>query len=315
MEPEILKHVIRSSLMTPSLDLDFAGTKQLDSRIQFTRSTAATQIGSSGFVEYAPENLLRNSTFAGAALGIIGSGGSIGTYVGYYNVSGLNIQILSTGTDGALPYVDVRVYGTSTSTGECTFYFDSTTLDAGSLEPWTISVYHKLLAGSSSGLNGGIRLRQINRNGSTYLGESNTVFNPTNDIARAILSSVTGTNTTKVQHAITFPPLATGSVVDMTVRFYAPQAERHPTARTYNPTTNGAYYGPRFTHQISTRTRTNLLAQSENFATWATQGGTWSNNTPVARPDGVLISQLFSEDATTGNHRTFQAWTVVSGTT
>ena len=47
--------------MVPSLDLNFAATKELDSRISFTRASGATYIGPTGLVEYAPENLILRS--------------------------------------------------------------------------------------------------------------------------------------------------------------------------------------------------------------------------------------------------------------
>jgi hypothetical protein len=61
MDHNPVKQIIRSSLVTPALDLDFAGTKELDSRIQYSRGTGATFIGPTGNIEYAPENILLRS--------------------------------------------------------------------------------------------------------------------------------------------------------------------------------------------------------------------------------------------------------------
>lgn len=61
MEYKGVKQIIRSSLMIPSLDLNFAGTKELDSRITYTRSPYGTVVGPTGNIEYAPENILLRS--------------------------------------------------------------------------------------------------------------------------------------------------------------------------------------------------------------------------------------------------------------
>jgi hypothetical protein len=61
--------------------------------------------------------------------------------------------------------------------------------------------------------------------------------------------------------------------------------------------------------------RTNLILQSENFAsgTWAKTGGSISSVANV-EPDGSANSELFSEDGTTGTHRIFQSFTGTIGT-
>ena len=82
---------------------------------------------------------------------------------------------------------------------------------------------------------------------------------------------------------------------------------------------------PRFDHDPVTlackgllieESRTNLELQSENFAsaTWNKGGGSISSVANVA-PNGNANSELFSEDATTGAHRVFQAFSGTIGTT
>jgi hypothetical protein len=83
------------------------------------------------------------------------------------------------------------------------------------------------------------------------------------------------------------------------------------------------YRGPRFDHDsagvcrglLIEESRTNLILQSENFASasWVKAGGSISSVANI-EPDGSANSELFSEDGTTSTHRTFQSFTGVSGT-
>jgi hypothetical protein len=61
--------------------------------------------------------------------------------------------------------------------------------------------------------------------------------------------------------------------------------------------------------------RANLILQSENFASasWTEDGGSISSVANI-EPDGSANSELFSENGADSTHRTFQAFTGVSGT-
>ena len=84
------------------------------------------------------------------------------------------------------------------------------------------------------------------------------------------------------------------------------------------------YRGPRFDHDPANPTicrgllieegRTNLMPQSENFASgWFITGGSISS-VANAEPDGSVNSELFTEDNLNSTHRTFQSFTGTSGT-
>jgi hypothetical protein len=80
---------------------------------------------------------------------------------------------------------------------------------------------------------------------------------------------------------------------------------------------------PRFDHTsagvcrglLIEESRTNLILQSENFASvlWPKAGGSISSVANV-EPDGSANSELFSEDSTTGAHRVFQSFIGTIGT-
>jgi hypothetical protein len=73
MENNVVKQIIRSSLMIPSLDLNFAGTKELDSRITYTRAGQASYIDANGTLQIVQANVPRfaHDPVTGASLGLI----------------------------------------------------------------------------------------------------------------------------------------------------------------------------------------------------------------------------------------------------
>jgi hypothetical protein len=73
MENNVVKQIIRSSLTIPSLDLNFAGTKDLDSRITYTRTGQATFIDANGAIQIVSANVPRftHDPVTGASLGLL----------------------------------------------------------------------------------------------------------------------------------------------------------------------------------------------------------------------------------------------------
>ena len=123
----------------PTLDLDFANTKTLDPRITFTRASSGSYFGADGILKYAGvnearfdhdpvtgeslgllieeqrTNSIRNNTMVGAVAGTPGTaptnwGGSAPTS------NGVNRQIVGTGIEDGINYIDYRIAGTTTST-------------------------------------------------------------------------------------------------------------------------------------------------------------------------------------------------------
>ncbi len=73
MENNVLKQIIRSPLTIPSLDLDFAGTKELDSRITYTRTGQASFIDANGAIQIVSANVPRftHDPLTGESLGLM----------------------------------------------------------------------------------------------------------------------------------------------------------------------------------------------------------------------------------------------------
>lgn len=63
-------------------------------------------------VEERRTNLLLNSVFAGATLGVIGSGGALPTNFTLESAAGLTTEIMSVGSENGYGYIDIKVSGT-----------------------------------------------------------------------------------------------------------------------------------------------------------------------------------------------------------
>ena len=96
------------------------------------------------------------------------------------------------------------------------------------------------------------------------------------------------------------------------------------TPATYVATTSARYYGPRFDYDPVTlaakgllieEARTNLTLYSEQFdnVLWVKGGAAITANTTTS-PDGTANADSLIEDTSTGDHRTYQAVTVIAAT-
>src|SRR5690606_1798435 len=61
-------------------------------------------------------NGVRNPRGEGAVIGVVGSGGALPTFWGSENTAGLTWEVVATGVEDGLPYVDVRLHGTPSQT-------------------------------------------------------------------------------------------------------------------------------------------------------------------------------------------------------
>jgi hypothetical protein len=155
--------------LLPSHDLSFTAGS-LDSRITFTRASAAYYFDSTGtlqqaatnaprfsynpstlaingmYMEQAATNQIRNPRAEGAAAGTPGT--SPTNWLIANNV-GVTSSIIGTGTESGIPYVDVQFTGTASGAGVVGFNFESgTAITAATANNWSNSAYVRLVAGT-----------------------------------------------------------------------------------------------------------------------------------------------------------------------
>jgi hypothetical protein len=257
----------RAAQAVPSLDLNFAVTKNVGPLVSFTRASTATYIDSAGTLQSAAVDVPRfdHNPTTGESLGLLveeqranevrsssmtgGATGTPGTYPTGLSTNaiaaGLTLQIAALGTNEGLPYVDIRVSGTSSdSSGFSIALQPATDAVAASGQTWTGSCYCSLVAGSYSNTTAP-RLRILERtlaggyltegSGSTIIATGTSLLQARATVTRTLTNALTA----RAQLGFVIG-IASGVAVDFTLRFAAPQLELGAFASSYIPTTGTA---------------------------------------------------------------------------
>lgn len=293
--------------LKPSLLLDFANVERLDPRITFTRASNATYFDANGVLQTASSgvarfdhnpttleslgllieeqrtNSIRNNTMQGA---VAGTPGTMPTnYSTFTSLTGLTRQVVGTGTEDGISYVDVKVSGTPSGSGIFGIYFETATgVAALSGQTWTSSNFCKLVAGSMTGITQINNTIAENNSGGTYLTGNSTAFTPTS----SSLSSQRRSHTRTLNNASTvfvFPYydlILTGVAIDFTLRIGLPQLELGAFATSVIPTTTAA----------ATRNADVATMTGTNFSSWynATEGTLYVDGVPVLNGTNVLCA-------------------------
>ena len=248
----------------PTLDLQFAGATSLDNRITFTRATTATYFNSSGVLstaasgearfDYNPTTLaargllieeqrtnsIRNNTGQGA---VAGTPGTLPTnWTGGTTVDNLTREIVGTGTENGINYIDVRYSGTSGAAGNLTVLtFDALNfITAANAQTWTGAAYFKLVAGTLTNVTLLSLTVRYNDSSGSSLTSQNSTFTPTASLER-VTNTFTAANASTAFVAATLVANFTNDLpVDFTLRIGLPQLEQGAFATSVIPTTTTA---------------------------------------------------------------------------
>jgi hypothetical protein len=265
----------RASQTAPSFSRDFAGLKTLDHgvgpAITFTRASNATFFDANGtlqtagsnvprfdhdpatgasrglLIEEARTNSIRNSQAGGSTNGVIGSGGAVPTHWASANAAanGVSTEIIGTGTEAGLSYIDIKFSGTPSASSSVTIFFEANTqVVAANGQTWAASAYYKLVAGSLS--NATVRHTISGRvaGGTSVAGQaSQPTITPTSAALSTQRSSATFAFTdATVERVNSFVNIVytNGNAIDLTLRIAAPQLEQGAFPTSYIPTTTAA---------------------------------------------------------------------------
>jgi len=243
--------------MGPSLDLNFVSSTVLDSRLTFTRagaSNTATRFDTFGnlqgtntnvprfdygpgggttplglLIEESRTNSIRNPRAEGATPG---TPGTPPTNWALTTITGLTITINGVGTENGIPYIEIRVNGTAGATGNGLYVRPEPNngIAAVAAQIWTHSVYVRMVAGSTAGINGfAVNMQPYDSTPSPLGGAlGQAAFTPTN-AALATQRVVGAPATMPASTAFVLPQVfwsvTNGAVVDCTLRIGGEQAE------------------------------------------------------------------------------------------
>jgi hypothetical protein len=270
----------------PSLQLDFLSAS-LDPRISFTRASTATYFNSAGtltsaainearfdynpstlearglLIEEARTNSIRNNTMVGA---VAGTPGTLPTNWST-NIGGLTREIVGTGTQNGVTYIDIRLSGTTTATSGSITFEPATGVSATNGQSWAESAYLALIAGSIANITA-ISLNADQRDsGGVFLASLSGADIKSNISASLTrFSQVHTTNNASIAFIQPFLRFAwaNGAAIDITLRIGLPQLELGAFATSVIPTTTTAL------------TRSADVASVDTLSPWynASQG-TW----------------------------------------
>jgi hypothetical protein len=193
-------------------------------------------------VEEQRTNSIRNNTMVGA---VAGTPGTIPTNWTRSNNNGLTANVVGTGTENGITYIDLQINGTTTGTGQTNIVLETATgIAATTGQTWSLSPYLKIQAGSLT--NVGVVNLVLQEN--TALGTAVTAVAQAVTIPASSLGTYRPTFTGTLSGGVTVAALMpyiqininTGLVVDFTLRIGLPQLEQGAFATSPIPTTTAA---------------------------------------------------------------------------
>jgi hypothetical protein len=253
----------------PTFQRDFAQFKTLDHAtgpaITFTRASDATYFDADGvlqtaandvarfdhsqdgaanslglLIEEARTNSIRNSQAGGAA---VGAPGTLPTHWLVVNSIGTSREVVGTGSENGMNYVDIRFTGTPANTNPNSVSFEgSTQVAALQNQTWTTSVSVALVGGTLTNVtNVGIGFIEASSGGTALASGAITSFTPTTTLTRYVgTRTLTEASTAFYRPLVRFSPQNTVTAIDFTLRIAAPQLEQGAFATSYIPTTTAA---------------------------------------------------------------------------
>jgi hypothetical protein len=177
-------------------------------------------------VEESRANSIRNNTMVGA---VAGTPGTLPTNWSQVGGTGLTREIVGTGTENGISYIDIKFSGT-TGTTFTGVYFDAGMSGFLTGTAYTASVYVKRVAGSTSNLsNLGQYIRyNLSPNGQTDITTALATLNGPTDALINSRFTTTGTTTgtlSGVAGVFVLFSHSSGVAVDITLRLGLPQVE------------------------------------------------------------------------------------------
>ena len=211
-------------------------------------------------IEEQRTNSIRNNTMVGA---VAGTPGTMPTNWSTFTTrTGLTREIVGTGTENGITYIDIRISGTPNTSGNISVLFETNTaVSAANAQNWAQSVYLKLQSGSFSGISS-VMQNQDERSTTSYIRTNSsapiTITSQALSSQRFVFSSTLSGGAT-VAYLVPYLTLGLdGAAIDITLRIGLPQLELGAFATSVIPTTTTA-----LTRNADVATMTGT-----NFSSW-----------------------------------------------
>ena len=252
-------------------------------------------------VEEARTNSIRNNTGVGA---VAGTPGTLPTNWNQSNNTGLAANVVGTGTENGITYIDLRVNGTTTGTGQTNIVLETALgIAATTGQTWSLSSYLKIQAGSLTNVGVVNLVLQENTAASTVVtAGAQAITIPTSSLG-TYRPTFTRTLSGGVTVAAVMPYIQininTGLVVDFTLRIGLPQLEQGAFATSVILTDNTAVGGKTRAADVASITgsnfgvtRTNYIRNNTGVGAVAGTPGTLPTNWSLGGISGGLATQI-----------------------
>jgi len=241
-------------------------------------------------VEPASTNQIRNGSATGSTTGVIGSGGAFPTNWADGGAGGLTREIIGTGTENGVAYIDIKMSGTASATQSAIYFESVTQISTADGETWTLSAFIKNV--DTTSIYNSANFIYVNYNSTPAFASALTqVITPTTDLIRYEANkTLSGATIASTRPGITFY-LTSGNTYDFTVRIGWVQMEESPIATSPIPTTTASV--TRVKDDITQTSASSLIGQTE---------GTLYVEVDWRETSGVLQYLLSANDGT-GNNR------------
>jgi len=188
-------------------------------------------------------NEIRNGDAVGAVAGVVGSGGSAPTNWSFGPANGLTREVVGSGTEAGISYVEVRFYGTPTAAYASLSFESVSQIAVAEGESWTGSFSYRLSAGSLSNIVAVQQRLEQNQSNGTFISNAYNSVGTVDATWRRTSFTRTITDTTpdtaRLRPAL-YLSLTIGQPIDITLRVGAVQFEKLSAASIYMPTTDTA---------------------------------------------------------------------------
>jgi hypothetical protein len=247
-------------------------------------------------IEEARTNSIRNNTMVGA---VAGTPGTLPTNWSVGGVTtGLTREIIGTGTENGITYVDIRFSGTAGAALNPNIIFEVSNATAAlNGQTWTSSFYLSLVGGSLSNVTNIIPVVSMFNSTPALIGTlAGPAITPTNAALRTQRNSF-ATTLNQAATAFTYSQIqfsvANGVAIDITLRIGLPQLEQGAFATSVIPTTTTAL------------TRSADVASVTTLSPWfnASQGTLYAEATSTGYVIDVNFPLVVSIDDGTNNNR------------
>jgi hypothetical protein len=296
-------------------------TKTFSEIITFTRASSGTYFDATGtlqtattnaarfdydpsalsargfLVEEQRTNSIRNNTMVGAVAGTPGTAPTNWTLVNPSD--GITQQIIETGTEKGITYIDVKYSGTASSSSFKIVRFESiSNIVASSGQSWTASTYMKVAGGSTANISAFEHVAVGYTSGGVVSESTNAAPSLTSTLTRFITSRTLNNATTAFVSSYFAFSFLNGAAIDITLRIGLPQLEQGAFATSVISTSSAA------------ATRSADVASVNTLSPWynASEGTIYAEAVRSNIPVSTNGNAVDISDGTTNNRARLWIW-------